>query len=78
MTQTEACRNEIEMLQNTSSRDSIRLVELKKLLHFTEHTAMLQKFEEKLFTEYADRIIVYSRNEVGLELKCGLILRERM
>lgn len=78
MTQTEACRNEIEMLQNTSGRDSIRLVELKKLLHFTEHTAMLQKFEEKLFTQYADRIIVYSRNEVGFELKCGLILRERM
>lgn len=78
MTQTEACKNEIEMLQNSSGQASTRIVELQKLLHFTEHADMLQAFEEELFTEYADRIIVYSREEVGFELKCGLTLRERM
>lgn len=78
MTQTEACKNEIEMLQNNSGQASARIVELQKLLHFTEHADMLLAFEEKLFTEYADRIIVYSREEVGFELKCGLTLRERM
>lgn len=78
MMQTEACKTEIEMLQNNSGQVSTRIVELQKLLHFTEHADMLQAFEEELFTEYADRIIVYSREEVGFELKCGLILRERM
>ena len=78
MVQTEAYRKEIEVLQNTSGRDSAQLVDLQKLLRFTEHTPMLQQFEEELFTEYADRIIVYSRKEVGFELKCGLTLRERM
>lgn len=78
MTQTEACKTEIEMLQNSSGQASTRIVELQKLLHFTEHADMLQEFEEELFTEYADRIIVYSREEVGFELKCGLTLRERM
>jgi site-specific DNA recombinase len=29
-------------------------------------------------TEYVNRIIVRSRNEVRFELKCGLTLRERM
>ena len=78
MMQTEACKTEIEMLQNNSGQASTRIVELQKLLHFTEHADMLQSFEEELFTEYADRIIVYSREEVGFELKCGLTLRERM
>lgn len=77
MTQTEACKDEIEMLQNSSGQASTRIVELQKLLHFAEHTAMLQEFEEEIFTEYANRIIVYSRDEVGFELKCGLTLRER-
>lgn len=78
MTQTEACKTEIEMLQNSSGQASTRIAELQKLLHFTEHTDMLQEFRETLFTEYADHIIVYSREEVGFELKCGLTLRERM
>ena len=78
MTQTEACKTEIEMLQNSSGQASTRIVELQKLLHFTEHADMLQAFEEELFTEYADRIIIYSREEIGFELKCGLTLRERM
>lgn len=78
MTQTEACKAEIEMLQNSNGQASTRIVELQKLLHFTEHSNMLQEFNEELFTEYADRIIVYSRKEIGIQLKCGLTLRKRM
>lgn len=76
MTQTEACKTEIEMLQNSSGQASTRIAELQKLLHFTEHTDMLQEFKETIFTEYAYHIIVYSRKEVGFELKCGLTLRK--
>lgn len=78
MTQTEVCKAEIEMLQNSSGQVASRIAELQKLLYFTEHSDMLQEFNEELFTEYADRIIVYSREEIGIQLKCGLTLRERM
>ncbi|MGL4332908.1 MAG: recombinase family protein [Bacteroidales bacterium] len=78
MTQTEACKAEIEILQNSSGQVSTRIAKLQKLLHFTEHSDMLQEFNEELFTEYADHIIVYSREEIGIQLKCGLTLRERM
>lgn len=48
------------------------------LLHFTEKGGILQKFDDDLFKEYVNRIVVRSRNEVCFELKCGLTLRERM
>lgn len=48
------------------------------LLHFTEKGGILQEFDDDLFNEYVNRIIVRSRNEVRFELKCGLTLRERM
>ena len=47
------------------------------LLHFTEKGGILQKFDDDLFKEYVNRIVVRSRNEVCFELKCGLTLRER-
>lgn len=78
MTQAAACRDEIEVLQNTREKGPAQISKLQKLLCFTEHTTMLQEFNEELFTEYVDRIVVWSRNEVSFEMKCGLSLRERM
>jgi site-specific DNA recombinase len=46
------------------------------LLKFTSKAEMLTIFQEEAFYEYVDRIVVYSRKEVGFELKCGLTLRE--
>lgn len=78
MTKTQAVQREIETLQNTGGRNQEHITELQKLIHFTEKNSMLQEFSEDLFTEYADGIIVYSRNEIGFVLKCGLTLRERI
>lgn len=78
MAQNDACKSEIEALQNSSGLDSARIAVLQKLLYFTEHAAMLQEFQEDYFTEYVDRIIIHSREELCFELKCGLTLRERM
>ena len=52
--------------------------EVSRLLKFTAKSDMLTAFDEDLFEEYVDRIIVYSRTEIGFELKCGLNLRERL
>jgi site-specific DNA recombinase len=34
-------------------------------------------YEDELFEDYVERIIVFSREEVGFELKCGITLKER-
>ena len=39
---------------------------------------MITEFDEDLFTRFVDRVIVYSRMEIGFAMKCGLTLRERI
>lgn len=39
---------------------------------------MNQNFDEALFSDFVDRILVFDRNEIGFVLKCGLTLRERI
>ena len=48
------------------------------LLHFAGKNTMLDSFDEELFEQTVDRIIIQSRNEFVFELKCGLKLKERM
>lgn len=69
---------ELNSLENNGTKGATELNELKRLLYFTKHSKMLNAFNEALFTEYVHRIHVYSRQEIGFELKCGLILRERI
>ncbi len=38
---------------------------------------MLKGFDGELFTRFVERIHVYSREEIGFELKCGITLKER-
>ena len=65
-------------LKNAVSGDVTKVTAATALLHFTEKGGILQEFDDDLFNEYVNRIIVRSRNEVRFELKCGLALRERM
>lgn len=39
---------------------------------------MLKGFDDELFTRFVERILVYSRTEIGFELKCGITLKERL
>ncbi len=39
---------------------------------------MLTAFDSGLFEEYVNRIMVYSRTEIGFEMKCGITLKERL
>ena len=36
---------------------------------------MMTEFDEDLFV---DRVIVYSRTEIGFDMKCGPVFRERI
>ena len=78
LSQADSFRDEINALNNAVSGDVTKVTAATALLHFTEKGGILQEFDDDLFNEYVNRIIVRSRNEVRFELKCGLTLRERM
>ena len=51
---------------------------LEDILHYTSGASMMTKFDEDLFTRFVDRVIVYSRTEIGFDMKCGPVFRERI
>lgn len=51
---------------------------LKELMHYTAKGQMISDFDEELFLQFVDHIIVYSREEIGFAMKCGPIFRERI
>ncbi len=69
---------EIKALQRAVSGKVTFADEALFLLHFTEKSAMLYEFDDELFEKTISRISVYSRHEIAFELKCGLILKERI
>ncbi len=82
-------KNELEMELESLQRqkDSLARIlngnltktdEVSRLLKFAVKSEMCIDFDGDLFEEYVDRIVVYSRTEIGFELKCGLTLKERL
>jgi len=47
-------------------------------LQYATKSEMLNDFDGELFTRFVERILVYSRTEIGFELKCGITLKERL
>lgn len=63
----------------TNVRDGMDHVsELRELIQFTEHAEMLTEFRDELFTRFAEKIIILSRDKAQFVLRCGLKLTERM
>jgi len=75
--QSDAYRIEIASLKEEDS-DEIIVSEIRKLLKFVEKEPFQEEFKEELFTEFAEKIIVYDRHLIGFQLKCGLILKEEL
>jgi hypothetical protein len=55
-----------------------QLEELEKLYRFVSSTKMINEWDEALFSDYAEKIIVYNREHIAFVLKCGLTLEERI
>lgn len=51
---------------------------VEQLLKWASKADMIESFDEALFSRYVDSIIVYSQDELGFKLKCGLTLKERL
>lgn len=76
LTQADHYREEIHALTSTMTSDHSRFFEAERLLHFAEQHTMLTSYSEDLFENFVDHIIVYSRNEIGFVMKCGLTFKE--
>jgi hypothetical protein len=60
-----------------SSDDETQKV-VNELLRFTSKSPMLLEFNSDVFVRFVDQIIVFSREEIGFELKCGITFKERL
>ena len=67
-----------EVFSKSINGDLTHLDEAKKLLRFVSRKKEIKEFEDALFLEYVDTIIVYSRDEITFNLKCELNLTERL
>jgi len=56
----------------------VQTAETEKLLKFVERAEMQENWNEEFFRQFVENIMVYSRNEIGFVLKCGLTLKERI
>jgi len=55
-----------------------KVQEVSNLMKFTNKAEMIDSFDDQLFNEYVERIVVFSKTEIGFILKCGITLRERI
>ncbi|MBO5126434.1 MAG: recombinase family protein, partial [Clostridia bacterium] len=77
-TQAQEYREEIAMLNCTMTGDTSKVNETIALLKYVENAEMLTAFDDELFGKFVNRIMVFNRNQIGFELRCGLKLRERL
>lgn len=61
-----------------SGDEHTKVYETERLIHFCERGEMSQEYNEDLFELFVDHIYVYSRQEVGFVLHCGLTFKERI
>lgn len=76
--EAERIKRQKESLVRFINNDTQNLSEVGELLHFASRAAMLTGFDGDIFKSFVKRIIVYSRAEIGFELKCGITLKERL
>ena len=58
--------------------DFDRQLALNDLLKYTAKADQLTAFSDEVFTKHVDRVIIFSRKEVGFVMKCGPVFRERI
>jgi hypothetical protein len=76
LAQANTYREDIDIINSAMTGDSSRAFEAERLLHFAERGSMLEEYDEELFVRFVDHIHVYSRQEVGFVMRCGLTFKE--
>ncbi len=78
LSQADRYRQEMDSLSKTIGGEGAHANATQDLLRYVEKAAMLTEFDEALFENTVDLIMVLSREEIAFELKCGLTLKERI
>ena len=76
--EAERLRRQKESITRFLNNDFQNLSEVSALLQYASKASMLTSFDGELFNRFVERIHVYSRTELGFELKCGITLKERL
>lgn len=71
-------KEEREQLLYSINDGSNQLNELKRLIKYLKQGNFISSFDEETFQDIVKKVIVYSPNEIGFYLKCGITLRERV
>lgn len=71
-------KEEKKTLRSLLSKDLSILENLEELTKFTKKSQMLHTFDDEIFDRFIEEIVVLSRDEIVLNLKCGLKLKERL
>ena len=58
--------------------DRTKRQELEKLMQFTAKGQMIEQFDDDIFSDYVEKIVIESRECAAFHLKCGLQLKERL
>lgn len=76
--EAERLQRQKESINRLLQSGNQHLGEVSALLQYATKATMLKRFDEDVFNSFVKRIIVYSRTEIGFELKCGITLKERL
>lgn len=78
LSEMEILQEEKSKLTNSVSGDRTKVDALEKLIKFVSSSEMQTDYDDEIFIEHVDKIIVISREEIVFTLKCGLEFRERL
>lgn len=67
---------EKENLSYSINGELEKMKEVSRIVKYTNTAEMRTAFDGDLFEEYVENIHVFSRKEIGFQMKCGLLLKE--
>lgn len=76
--EAEQWQHQKDSLVDFLNDDNKTVHETRELLQYTCKAKMLTGFDEAVFQQFVEQILVYSRTDIGFKLKCGITLRERL
>ena len=76
--EAEQWQHQKDSLVDFLNDDNKTVHETRELLQYTCKAKMLTGFDEAVFQQFVEQILVYSRTNIGFKLKCGITLRERL
>lgn len=76
--QIDDLENKRKILTGSISKGFDNLESLEELLKFTKQSQMITDFENSNFETFTEEIVILSRTELLIKLKCGLKLKERL